>query len=879
MDYICFLDNISENSCAVTSVGRKAFNLARLVQAGYPVPPGFCLTAEAFHRFWQANHLAEIKEIQALNKGSENLKHEEIMLEYLDRAKFPGELSRAIHEAYQALTLDDPQIKVAVRSSGRMEDGAGASFAGQYDTYLNICGLEELAAGIKRVWASLLFRRAVNYTSQVNEDGQEESLPVLVQQMVHPEFSGAAFSLNPTTGLSEVVIEAVPGLGEALVSGDQTPERYLVDRETLKVSEFNPAEDGKTGISKETVRDITELVLKVEQFFGCPQDVEWAVVEGKLYLLQSRTITGLGSINRLVSNGQVDMEMLLRRTEETGSEIWTDDNVGEVFPEAVTPLTWSVLEPVGNQAFQKFLIRIGINIFPASGLVGRFYGRVYFNQSQFQRLMNRFYPSRLKRKERWSSSYIKAALALGKSALHTLIWLPILPIASRKAAARMASDIHSAPTQEINQPGSLIEEIESWSKKEAKLMEDHLSITIFASLLYALLEKIVPVWSSGRVDTASLTTGITGMKSAEMGEALAALAAAANGEPLFLACIEESPPESLQLCLEKLSPSGAFRQSFKAFLDNHGHASSQEFELAYPRWREDPLQVLARLKTHLHSRQSANNLSVQERQQLVRVQAEKEMGKVLGLSPKWVIFRILLKLVQTYSVERENLKYLFVQAHDRLRQLYLLLADKLVHSGQLLDPDDIFYLTHQEIISLQRADISPGEGSYRAAARRREYRQHVEIGEKAPRLVEQRRDGSLNPLDEADASVASMGGSIRILHGVAASAGRVTGKARVIKDPEEASSLQSGEILVARSTNPSWTPLFLNAGALVTEIGGMLSHGAIVAREYGLPAVLNVKGVTGLIKNGQMITVDGHRGIVQVLDKNGRDQVLSLKND
>jgi rifampicin phosphotransferase len=878
MDYIFFLDEIPESKHALSMVGGKAYNLARLKQAGFLIPPGFCLTVSAFYCFWEAKQLHEDKElIDARNEAGE-IGDERSLREKFEDAGLPGNLSRAVREAYKRLTKNDLEMKVAIRSSGRMEDGKNYSFAGQYDTLLDIRGVEELETGIRKVWASLSLRRASAYTSHFGSEDQDISMPVLVQQMVFPDLSGTAFSINPLNGASEIVIEAVPGLGAALVSGEQTPERYRLEKQTLKISEFVPGEHGTALLSEEKVQTISDLVLKAERFFGCPQDVEWALSEGNLYLLQSRPVTALSQASVLVE-GQVDMEALLNRSDEMGSEIWTDDNVGEVFPEAVTPLTWSVLEPLGNKAFKNFLRNVGIKTYPNSGLFGRFFGRIYFNQTQFQRLMNRYYPSRLNRSRRNFMGYIRAASALGWSAARSLFLLPILPIISRRLAGRTKLDIQQLRDPKKIPVDELLEEIENWRQKEEKLMEVHLSITIFALLLYSLFDKILMVWSRGQVETAYLTTGLPGMKSAEIGEDLAALAAKALEEPDLTACLLDAPLEELVGCLDSISKTGSFWQDFTVFINKHGHASEQEFELAYPRWRDEPIKVLGLLRTHLQSEKKGVYSDLHIRQQLVRAQAEKEIGRRLGLSIKQGIFLLLRKLVQNYSVERENLKYFFVEAHGQLRQMYLVLAEKMVIAGQLMEPEDIFFLTHQEIISLHKTNISPGEAWVRMYARRKEYNSQVEMGESAPRLLEQKQDGSWQPLVAAEVSKEKSREVVdedatRILQGVAASAGLFTGRARVISDQEETVHLKPGEILVTRSTNPSWSPLFINAGALVTEIGGLLSHGAIVAREYGLPAVLNVKGITAVVKTGQILTVDGYRGVVKISDSNGHEPAL-----
>jgi rifampicin phosphotransferase len=879
-DYILFLKDLPEGEEALSLVGGKAYNLARLLQAGFPVPPGFCLTAEAYRLFWEANRLSDLvgvpeagedkRTVREKGNSSIDLAFEARLREGYKNAVFPEDLTQAVRQAYEQLVESDPLVRLAVRSSGRMEDGTGASYAGQYETTLEVCGLEKLEDSLKEGWASLFSKRSTAYASRRDGGEKDTVLPLLVQQMVFPDFSGIAFSINPTNGAGEIVVEVVSGLGEGLVSGEQSPDYFRLDKKTLQILENRSAGPETESIAPEQLVEVGRLVMNAESFFGRPQDVEWAVREGKVTLLQSRPITALKHARELVSNGQVDMEFLLRRSEENGSEIWTDDNVGEVFPEAVTPLSWSILEPAGNHAFRSFLRRMGVRSYPAAGLFGRFYGRVYFNQSQFQKLMELFYPSRLRKKKAQTIGLLKAGLALVESGLRALFWLPALPILSKRTGARTISELDALPAVKDLSPGKMWEQIENLQQVEVRLMDIHLSVTIFASLLYSLMDKLVPVWSQGRVEAASLTAGLPGMKSAEMGQDLAALAEEAARYPVLVECLKNASPGEASTCLQEKSGIQAFLEAFRFFMKKHGHASSQEFELAHPRWREQPETVLGMLKVQLQAQKDGADFSTWKNQQEIRLQAEKEMFRCLGHGPKRAAFRMLLSLVQVYSVERENMKYAFVKAHGFLREAVLRLAGYLVMSGLLFDREDIFFLTREETASLLEARISPGEAAARAKSRRLEFREQAERRENAPRLLEQKPDGSFHTLSLKEViSLPNIDGKEEILHGVAASAGLFTGRVRVINRPEDSASLQTGEILVTRSTNPAWSPLLLSAGALVTEIGGLLSHGAIVAREYGLPAVLNVKGITGLVKTGQIITVDGYRGVIHFSDRDG----------
>jgi rifampicin phosphotransferase len=862
MNGILFFDELDLSPALLPETGGKALNLARLRQAGFAVPPGFIISASAFRSFVQANELENL--LSAPGNAPEQAQR---VSSAFAAASLPLDLSMALTAAYQRLGDGEPDVPVAVRSSAAAEDGAQASFAGQHETLLNVHGEQALLAAVRQVWASLWAAHALVYRARLGmELSQAPALPLVVQRMVPARCAGVAFTLNPVSGQAEVLVEAVPGLADGLVSGHITPDRCTVERDTLALSGYCAAAPDHPVLAADEGVRVAGLALELERFLGAPQDVEWAMAGDQLFVLQSRPITALALPTLLGADGQVDMDALLQRASQAGSEIWTNDNVGEVFPDIVTPLSWSVLEPAGNQAFRSFLRRVGVRRYPPQGLFGRFYGRVYFNQSQFQRILNRFYPSRMKARGRQPGRRAAAALALLETGLRSAFLIPLLLPRAAAWVRQIPPQVQRAPHPASLPEPALWNQIAAWRQTGASLMDLHLTVTIFSALLYALLDKFVRAWSAGAVETAHLTAGLEGMKSAEMGRDLAALAAlVAPAEAL-----------ALQLGPDALPAQHPLHAALQGFLQRHGHTSMQEFELAHPRWSEDPFSVMRLLQAHrVETNPEAGPVSSQEsaagrtstKQHQVYLAAAARMRQRLGIGPRRLVFEMLLVLVRRYSVARENLKYTFVMSHSHLRALYLALARRLVHSGALPQPDDLFYLEHGELLSLvgqgQRVDMHA-----LVQARRQELESYRRAGP-PDRLLEQRRQGSVMPLRTSQgtlAGTASRPAESEMLLGVAASAGEATGRARVIVDLADAAGLQRGEILVTRATNPAWAPLLLSAGALVTEIGGLLSHGAIVAREYGLPAVLNVEGVTGLIHTGQLIQVDGGAGTVRILE-------------
>ncbi len=905
MKRVLSLNEIAAQKDAVAQAGGKAWNLSQLYQADFPVPAAFCLTADAYRYHLITNNLTG--KIDALLRDanlSDGDKADHIQ-RLIIAADLPSDLRAALIAAWRQLG-DAP---VAVRSSAPSEDAALTSFAGQHDTFLDVRNQADLLANVKQCWASLWTARSLSYRARLQArpepvEGADDSvaaLAVVVQTMVPARCAGVAFTVNPLTGAEEIVLEAVSGLGERLVSGEAAPDRYRVDKETGEVRETAP--QGQTPLlNLAQIKELARLAARIERHFGQPQDIEWARDNERFYVLQSRPVTTQSVVTGMEiptqlppdfvsADGQIDMAALLRRADETGSEIWTDDNVGEVVPGVVTPLSWSVLEPLGNGAFRRFLQRAGVRRYPPAGLFGRFYGRVYFNQSQFQRMMHRFYPSSISQSGGGSrlTGIIRAALRLTETGLRTLFLILTLPAEVRRLTKSIPQQLADIPASsgsprssrsshsqtlfgnEKNEKNEgeesfsnrkLWAESETWRQIGQQVLSVHLAVSIFATLFYSLLDKLVTRWSDNSIETAHLLAALPGMKSAEMGRDLADLAAEAAAEPGLKSCLADASADELVRCVAELPADNRFVRHLERFLSKHGHASLREFELAFPRWRDDAGYVLLMLQNHLRAHNAGAASNDAAAQQVMRQRAAQAMRWRLGFGPRRASFEFLLYWTRRFSVARENAKYTFVMAHSHLRDLYLRLAHRLQEQGALTDSAGLFYLRKEELSEFLAGHIGGVELGEILVRRQTEQRGYENAQTAPPKIIEEWPDGSLRAVAlPADAN--SNGTALR---GVAASPGRVTGRARVILNPLDSTRLERGEILVAPSTNPAWSPLFLNAGALITEVGGLLSHGAIVAREYGLPAVLNVKDATKTIRTGQLLAVDGYTGTVRLLD-------------
>jgi pyruvate,water dikinase len=740
----------------------------------------------------------------------------------IERADLPPALTEAIRHAY----LDLGAGEVAVRSSARSEDGAAASFAGQYETVLGIVGSDALMAAIRRCWASLWSVRALAYRRRAGLEQGPAAMAVVVQQMVAAVQSGVAFTLDPASGSRDViVIEAVAGSGRTLVEGKTTPHRYAIGKGR------DPTTLAEGVLDASGLLSVVELAQRVEAWEGKPQDIEWALdAGGRIYLLQARPITSMRAAGQ---------EVVTR---------WTRDNVGEVIPGTVTPLSWSILDPLSNDSAVAVMRRLGMSVPSAGTLFDRFYGKVYLNQTLFQAVMNRFYPS----KTGWHA-YPRLALTM----LRALWLLSRLPSESESVTRSILRRRHAAQDLELDAltEASLIERLKAWRDLDCHAMRVHIGITVIAEVLSQALEKCLAVRRPQGAGARSVTTGLKRMRSAEAGEAVGAMARWVCKDDALRSIVLETGPDDLEGKLKSQAAGQALWAKVQAFLAEHGHMASQEFELSVPRWRDDPKIILAALQSQVRAASEGPT----EAPAVSRLAAIAQIQQELSPLRRW-IFRLLLHWVTAFTVHRENLKYHLVMAHSRLRDLYLALAARFVADGRLANAEDVFFLTVDEV---RRLVDESEDCDYRKRVSERRQAWKADQEATPPPALDRWPDGRIRSAAPTGVTGDTDG---QPLHGLAASPGTYVGRARVALSLEGAGHLEPGEILVIQAATPGWSPLLWAAGALVTEIGGTLSHSAIIAREYGLPAVLNVRDATRLVHTGQRVRVDGSRGTVQLLE-------------
>jgi rifampicin phosphotransferase len=875
---------------ALPAAGGKAANLGELVRAGLPVPAGFCVTTAAYELVAGDVGLDSILTALAGTRPDEAARLAELAAEaraVLSAVPVPDALARAIAASYADLG-EGADAPVAVRSSATAEDLPHASFAGQQDTYLNVVGVEALLAAVRRCWASLWTERAVTYRATNGIDPRSVRLAVAVQRMVDAAVAGVLFTANPLTGRRrQAVIDASPGLGEAVVSGAVNPDHFVVSTATGEIVERRlgdkrvaiRAADGSgtervelaggendPSLSDAQIRALADLGARVEAHYGAPQDTEWAIDgEGEIWLLQARPITTLFPL--------------------PANAPGTDDDLRVYFCFSVAQGVYRPLTPMGLQAFRLIASALAILAGrpprePSEGpafftqAAGRIFaditpalrskqGRGLFEfvmrnmEARTVPIVRRLTADlRISPKPTPLRPVLRAALSVfvrGRVPLHVVQALA-RPEAARSRAAGVEAGFRAAGDVPANAAAS-----ERLAAAERLLLGGPPSM--LPSVVPAFVAGLIANALAGKLlgDLATEDERRVAMRAlphnptTEMDLALWALVQEARADPNASRTLGETPPEQLARDYRNGSLLGGLQVSMEDFLRSYGHRGVAEIDLGLPRWSEDPSYVFGVLANYLRLEDPGLAPDAQFR----RAAREAE-GMVAELTRRAArrsrlrggLVGFLLGRARALSGLREMPKFCIILLMARARKLLWTVGEELTGAGRLESAPDVFFVSLPEARrGLAGEDLRPLVRERRAVYEGEVRRRHV------PRLL--LSDGTEPAAEPRERPGAARGA----LHGTPASGGVVTAGARVILDPAGA-RLEPGEILVAPSTDPGWTPLFLTAGGLVMEMGGPMSHGAIVAREYGIPAVVGVPDATERIATGQKVTMDGSTGEV-----------------
>lgn len=876
---------LTASTVNLANSGGKGANLGVMMRAGWPVPAGFIITTAAYRYFVQANQLQPtiLQASQATNPANPDSYEQAstIIRGRFEQGSVPADLVTMIVQAYANL-LNGKQFGVAVRSSATAEDLPEASFAGQQESYLNIGDEAGLLQAVKRCWSSLWTSRAMAYRARQGIDPQDVALAVVVQQLVAAETAGVMFTVNPVTGhRAEVVINASWGLGEALVAGQVNPDTLIVAKATGRIKQLTigdkavmtaPTPAGTHEIAVEIARRqqaslsegqasrLAQWANQIEAHFVAPQDVEWAIANDQIFILQSRPVTTLPPPPLDSPPPGDDNWFPLNDYTPQPFDLWSQTDVGERWPEPVTPLTWSTAFTIVGQNMRDAFGDLKAPYLAHIRWVRRQYGRVYLNEGGMNHILSQEYgmPASTIANGLGTQGEVPAGqdqwqwgIVLRRLPLFAKIFVKwgrdvkrfekLFPVYDQWVDQFMAEDL--SPLSDL----ALWEAAQKrWYERAMVAMGYHAEVTSMSSNYLSMLERVVARWLGNKGVAHQLISGLDGVIAAEMVPMLRQMANLL--QELGLTDLILSHNSQTAFSLLRQSPAATpFWPLFDRFLQRHGHRCLTEAEWRYPRWREAPHLVLEALPSYLTNPEQP--LPAGDRGVELAIRLEKSLKPF-----QKGYFRWLVAQTQQLMRMRDNGQNYVVKLILPIRRLYGELAERWAKRGWLTQADDFFFLLTGEIEGVLAAGSPAGQNLQAiVSGRRQAYDYWFQIA--IPELLD--KDGQ--PVQPTVAADDEQG-----LRGLAASPGRVTGKARIILNPREAGSLRPGEILVTRATDPGWTPVFSVAGGIVLEVGGLLSHGAIVAREYGLPAVVNVPAATRRLQDGQTITVDGSEGKIWV---------------
>ncbi len=761
-------------------VGAKAESLGLLHRRGFLIPPGCCLTFDAWDSY---------------------------------RRNEPNILPRLRTELADRI---DPAVPYAVRSSASVEDGAIHSYAGQFATVLDVRGLDDILSAITAVWDSARSDSVQSYHQQTKGQSQPIPVGVIVQRMITPVYSGVAFSRNPMTGLNEVVVEVIEGRGDALVQQGLTPHRWVnkwggwTTRPQIEA------------IPEAIIQQVVDGTRAIEQRFGTPVDLEWVYDGTRVHWLQMRRITALGNVS-----------------------IYSERMAREMLPGLIKPLIWSINIPLVNGAWVRILTElIGKNSLDPNTLARQFYYRAYFNMGAFGDIFE------ILGMPRDSLELLMGIVVEGaqkprfKPSMRTLRHVPrILRFAwhawhLHPDIERFVEEARRAyePYRQMRSDALTSEQILTAIDELFALNQRTAYFNILAPLMMQMYHRAFKgLLNKAGVDYEQfdLTRGLAGIEEYEPN---AAIAHAHEGfdalpESVRAAVRQRSFEEFLQL-----EGCDAFRATVQRFIQRYGHLSNIGVDFSAVPWHETPDLVL-RMITTFTPRPTAGGKTI-----------TFEQLPFTGLRRQWA--KVLYRRARRYLLYRAQVGELYTIGYGLFRPFFLALADRFLRDGIINTRDDLFMLTHQEIAELARGMSLPGPASPLAVRRREEMEQHRDAvvpetiyGEIAP------------PLKQHDTES---------LKGIPTSRGYASGPARIIRGMQEHGKLQAGDVLVIPFSDVGLTPLFARASAVVAESGGILSHSSIIAREYGIPAVVSVPGACRM-KDGTLIAVDGFAGEIRMI--------------
>jgi rifampicin phosphotransferase len=851
-------------------VGGKGLNLGELSKIeGIQVPEGFCVTTVGYQKAIEQNETydALLDQLAMLNVedrdqiGEISRKIRKIIIE----AEIPSDVIKAVT---QHLSHLGDEHAYAVRSSATAEDLPHASFAGQQDTFLNIIGKEAILQHIKKCWASLFTDRAVIYRIQNRFDHRQVFISVIVQRMVFPQASGILFTADPITSNRKLLsIDASFGLGEALVSGLVSADCYKVQEDNIvdkmiaakklavyarkeggtETQQIDPDQQKTQTLTDEQILQLARIGRQIEEYFGCPQDIEWCLVDDRFYIVQSRPITTLFPIPEV--NDQESHVYL-----SVGHQQMMTDPMkplGLAFHLLITP---APMRKAGGRLFVDVTKMLAS---PDSR------NMLLANMGQHDPLMKDALMTIIERgdfikpvfndkpeqgssKKTVSSVVSQAQIEIDPAIVDDLIKK------SRISIEELKQNIQTKSGPELFD--FILEDIQELKK----ILFDPQSSAVFMAAMNASMwiNEKMNVWLGEKNAADTLSQSVPNNITSEMGLALMGVADVIRPYPEVIDYLQNVKDDNFLDELVKFDGGRDAHDAINKYLNKYGMRCSGEIDITKTRWTEKPITLVPLILSNIKNFEPNAAIRKFEQGRQEALKKEQELLERLKQLPdgeqKAKETKRMIDLIRNFIGYREYPKYGMINRTFVYKQAILKEAEKLVQTGVIHEIEDIHYLTFDELHDVVRTN----KLDYQIISHRKdEYKLYEKLT--PPRVITS--DGEIVSGEYKRENLPA-----EAIPGLPVSSGVVEGRARVILNLEEA-VLEEGDILVTTFTDPGWTPLFVSIKGLVTEVGGLMTHGAVIAREYGLPAVVGVENATKLIKDGQRIKVNGTAGYIEIL--------------
>lgn len=853
-------------------VGGKGLNLGELSKIhGIQVQEGFCVTTEAYQKALEQN--------EAFHALLDQL----TLLKVEDRDQI-GEISRKIRQIIMGAEIPSDAVKAAahylswfgdehayaVRSSATAEDLPHASFAGQQDTYLNIIGKEAILQHIRKCWASLFTDRAVVYRMRNRFDHSQVYISVIVQRMVFPQASGILFTADPlTTNRKLLSIDASFGLGEALVSGLVSADCYKVQEDKIvdkmiatkklaiyglkeggtETQQIEPDQQKTQTLTDQQILQLARIGRQIEAYFGCPQDIEWCLADDTFYIVQSRPITTLYPIPEAndqenhvyVSVGH--QQMMTDPMKPLGLSFWLLTTPAPM-RKAGGRLFVDVTQNLASPARREILLN---GMGKHDPLIKDALMTIIERRDFIKPLPNdKKEQSPSISNKGMSTADFQAQIENNPTIVSDLIKSceTSIEVLRQNIQMKSGSDLFDFILEDIQQLKKI-------------LFDPQSSAVIMAAMdASSWINEKMNKWLGEKNAADTLSQSVPNNITSEMGLALLDVADVIRPYPEVIAYLQHVKDENFLDDLVTFNGGREVQDAIRAFLNKYGMRCSGEIDITKTRWSEKPTTLVPMILGNIKNFEPKASNRKFEQGRRVALEKEQELLDRLKLLPdgeqKAKETKRMIDLIRNFSGFREYPKYGMINRYFVYKQALLKEAEQLVRAGVIHEKEDIYYLTYEEL----REVVRTNKLDYQTISKRKdEYKLYEKLT--PPRVITS--DG-----ETLSGKYKRENLPAEAIAGLPVSSGIIEGRARVILNMKDA-DLEDGDILVTSFTDPSWTPLFVSIKGLVTEVGGLMTHGAVIAREYGLPAVVGVENATKLIKDGQRIRVNGAEGYIEIL--------------